>query len=220
VLYHWARTSNPFTVTLVDSAATSAWDTALASASSDWSVSSVLDTVVAPGATDKRTRRRCAAVTGQVRVCNDTYGNNGWLGIAGIYLSGSHITKGYVALNDTYFNTSTYNTPSWRQSVMCQEVGHTFGLDHQSEDPNVNMGTCMDYYKFPNLKPNAHDYAQLASIYDHLDATTTIANSTSAPPGRSKPFSQAGRANGSVYVDYLPGGVTRVTHVFWTPFGE
>ena len=33
--YHWARTSNPFTVTLVDSAATSAWDTALASASSD-----------------------------------------------------------------------------------------------------------------------------------------------------------------------------------------
>ena len=108
--YHWARTGNPFTITLVDSASTTAWDSALGGASSDWSASSVLDAAVTGGATDKRTRQRCAAVTGQVRVCNYTYGQNGWLGIAGIYLSGDHITKGYVKLNDTYFNTSTYNT--------------------------------------------------------------------------------------------------------------
>jgi hypothetical protein len=39
-------------------------------------------------------------------------------------------------------------------------------------------------------------------------------------PGDAKPFSQASHANGSVRVDHLPGGVKRVTHVFWTPCGE
>ena len=235
--YHWARTTSTFTVTLVDSAATSEWDTALQSASNDpdpvkldWSYSSVLDTVVTAGAIDKRTRQRCVAPTGQVRVCNYTYGNNGWLGIAGIYLSGDHITKGYVKLNDTYFNTSTYNTPSWRSLVTCQEIGHTLGLHHQDEAYGPpNLGTCMDYtndpdgggaYLLKNVSPNQHDFDQLASIYAHTDGTTTIASSTAALPGRAKPFSQASRANGSVYVDHLPGGVTQVTHVFWTPPGE
>ena len=49
-------------------------------------------------------------------------------------------------VNDTYFNTAKYNTPVWRNLVMCQEVGHTLGLDHQDEIfDNVNLGTCMDY---------------------------------------------------------------------------
>lgn len=217
--YHWARTSNAFTVTLVDSLSTSGWDTALTAAGTDWSTSNVLDTAMVTGSTDKRTRQRCAAVNGQVRVCNYTYGNNGWLGVAGIYASGDHITKAYVKLNDTYFNTSTYNTPEWRRSVTCQEVGHTFGLDHQSEDPNVNMGTCMDYYKVPNEKPNSHDFQELANIYGHLDATSTVGSSTSTRPGLAKPFSQASRANGSVYVDHLPGGFTLVRHVYWKPSG-
>ena len=228
--FHWARTSNPSTITLVDSASTSAWDSALTGASNDWSASSVLDTVVTVGATDKRTRQRCAAVTGQVRVCNHTYGQNGWLGIAGIYLSGDHITKGYVKLNDTYFNTPTYDTAPWRSLVACQEIGHTFGLDHQDEAFGApNLGTCMDYTNDPdgggiygpsNEHPNQHDYDQLALIYSHLDSTTTIVNGAAVLPGKARPFSQASRANGSVYVDHLAGGVTRVTHVFWTPFGE
>ena len=59
--------------------------------------------------------QNCRATLGRVEVCNGNYGNTGWLGIAGIYLSGTHITKGYVKVNDTYFNTATYNTPEWRQ---------------------------------------------------------------------------------------------------------
>lgn len=217
--YHWARTTSSFNLTLVDSVSTGAWDAALGAASTDWSKSTVLSTAIGSGATDKKTRQRCAAPTGQVRVCNHTYGNTGWLGVAGIYASGDHITKAYVKLNDTYFNTSTYNTPEWRRSVTCQEVGHTFGLDHQSEDPNVDMQTCMDYYKVPNQSPNGHDYEQLAIIYGHLDATSTVGGSTSTRPGRGKPFSQASRANGSVYVDRLPGGATLVRHVYWRPPG-
>jgi hypothetical protein len=106
-------------------------------------------------------------------VCNAKYGNNGWLGIASIWISGSHITQGTVKMNDTYFNTATYNKPSWKQMVLCQEIGHTFGLDHQDENfNNQNLGTCMDYSNDParddgqgnNLHPNAHDYNQLAHI--------------------------------------------------------
>jgi hypothetical protein len=40
---------------------------------------------------------------------------------------------------------------------MCQEVGHTFGLDHQDENfNNTNLGTCMDYTNDPstNQHPN------------------------------------------------------------------
>ncbi|MER3404496.1 MAG: hypothetical protein C4289_04465, partial [Chloroflexota bacterium] len=180
--YHWARTSNPFTLMLGDNVS-STWDPYLGEASSDWSQSSVLDTTVVPGSTDPR---RCRPTAGRVEVCNAKYGYTGWLGVAQIWVSGSHITQATVKLNDTYFNLSAYNTPAWRRLVMCQEVGHTFGLDHQDENfSNPNLGTCMDYTNDPdgppsNEHPNQHDYDQLALIYSHLDSTTTIAG---AAPG-------------------------------------
>jgi hypothetical protein len=40
--YHWARTSNPFTITVIDSMTTS-WDDNLNAAISDWSASSVMN---------------------------------------------------------------------------------------------------------------------------------------------------------------------------------
>jgi hypothetical protein len=175
--YHWARTSNPFTVKL-GSNVTSAWSSYLSTASTDWSKSTVLDTTVVAGAG----LRRCGAVAGRVEVCNDTYGSNGWLGLASIWLSSGHISQGTVKLNDTYYASTKYNTPAWRASVMCQEVGHTFGLAHNDEDFSTINGTCMDYANDPtqNQHPNAHDYDMLASIYSHLDSTTTI--QTTNPP--------------------------------------
>ena len=170
--YHWARTSNPFTLKLGDNVS-SQWDAALSTASADWSQSAVLRTAIVPGSSGKN----CKATAGMVQVCNSTYGRNGWLGIAQIWASGTHIVQGTTKLNDTYFNTKTYNTPAWRALVMCQEVGHTFGLDHQDENfSNANLGTCMDYTNNPesNQHPNAHDYAQLETIYAHLDSSTTV----------------------------------------------
>ena len=181
--YHWARTSNPFTLKLGDNV-TAAWDNYLVSSSLDWNVSAELETTVVAGMANPKT---CKAVTGRVEVCNSKYGNNGWLGIASIWASGSHITKATTKLNDTYFNTAKYNTPAWRQFVVCQEVGHTFGLDHQDEIfDNLNLGTCMDYTNDPdgtilgqldNQHPNAHDYEELGAIYAHLDAVTTVFSS-------------------------------------------
>ena len=179
--YHWARTSNPFTLALGDNVSSS-WDAYLATTSSDWHLSSVFQTSIVPGGT---TPKRCRPTSGRVEVCNAPYGNNGWLGVAQIWLSGGHIIQGTVKLNDTYFNTATYNTSEWRNMVMCQEVGHTFGLDHQDENfNNTNLGTCMDYTNNPstNQYPNAHDYGELALIYAHLDSTSTA----NAPLARTK----------------------------------
>lgn len=172
--YHWARQSNPFTLKLGDNV-TSAWDSYLATTSSDWTQSTVLNTTIVAGQAGNA--RRCRPTAGRVEVCNTTYGNNGWLGIAGISITGGeHITQGYVKLNDTYFNTATYNKPAWRNLVMCQEVGHTLGLSHNDEDFNTTNGTCMDYSNDPNPNqhPDQHDYDQLEAIYAHLDSTTTV----------------------------------------------
>lgn len=181
--YHWARTSNPFTLKLGDNVS-SAWDSYLATASSDWNISTVLDTTIVAGGT---TPRLCRPTSGRVEVCNRAYGRNGWLGVAQVWVSGSHITQGTVRLNDTYFNIPAYNTPAWRNLVMCQEVAHTFGLDHQDENPNnANLGTCMDYTNNPstNQHPYAHDYEELEIIYGHVDSSTTIKAPTSStmPP--------------------------------------
>ena len=81
---------------------------------------------------------------------------------------------------------------------MCQEVGHTFGLDHQDETfKNLNLGTCMDYTNYPegdvhdnfdygpeNVMPNDHDFEELVTIYNsHFDSTTTVKQSVNSRPG-------------------------------------
>lgn len=193
--YHWARTANPFTLKLGDNVST-AWDAHLASASTDWTQSNALNTLVVSGQTDPK---RCRSVSGRVEVCSNKYGFNGWLGVASIWVSGSHITKGTVKMNDSYFNTVTYNTPPWRRLVMCQEVGHTLGLDHQDENfSNSNLGTCMDYTSDPdgppsNEHPNAHDYEQLEAIYAHLDSITTLSNFITGSKNRNDAIGKEGK---------------------------
>jgi hypothetical protein len=77
-----------------------------------------------------------------------------------------------------------------------------------------------------NEHPNQHDYDQLAAIYAHLDGSGGGKPCNPRKPnckpagGNAPPFSWASRANGDVYVDALPSGGHRITHVFWTPFGE
>lgn len=181
--YHWARTSSdPLRIELVD-AVTPAWKPFLAEASVDWTASSVIDSPIVP-----TTAKGCKATIGKVTVCNGKYGRNGWLGIAQVWLSTpGHIVQGLVKLNDTYFSMAQYSSPALKRLVTCQEVGHTYGLDHQDEDfNNANLGTCMDYAANPegppsNEHPNAHDYEELEEIYSHVESaqasSTTTGNS-------------------------------------------
>lgn len=169
--YHWAHTTSSFDLIAVNSL-TSDWDPYLSQAAGDWSLSSVLNLNEEASDTSNRTRRRCKGPSGKVRVCNLAYGNTGWLGIAGISIDANgHITTGYTKLNDTYFADPFYDTFEWRQSVTCQEVGHTLGLDHQDEDfNNTPLFTCMDYQNPPYPYPNQHDYDELDIIYAGTDS--------------------------------------------------
>jgi hypothetical protein len=180
--YHWARTANPFTVPLGDNVtntAASNWESALSAAAADWTRSSVLDSPVVAGST---TGRKCRATEGRIEVCNARYGLNGWLGVAQIWLAEGHITKGTAKMNDSYFDSSRYDATAKRH-VMCQEVGHGYGLGHQDES-GADLNTCMDYADaLDNPSPNAHDYQQLATIYGHLDATSTLSGATAAGKG-------------------------------------
>jgi hypothetical protein len=223
--FHWARESNPFTVKLGKNLST-AWTSYLTSASADWNNSDVLFTTTVTGGTNPST---CAPTAGRVEVCNAAYGTTGWLGVAQVWVSrGSHITQGTVKVNDTYFNQARYNSPSWRQQVMCQEVGHTFGLDHQDENfNNANLGTCMDYTNDPdgppsNVSPNSHDFEELAIIYGHFDSFTSVRAATGQANAALHNVSEWGHlvkvAHGGktqIFERQLPNGQRVVTFVIW-----
>ena len=225
--YHWARTSNPFTLKLGDNVS-GLWDGMLVTASSDWSKSTVMDTTIVAGGTRPKT---CRPTAGRVEVCNANYGNTGWLGVAQIWITGSvHITQGTVKNNDYYFGSSSYayNNTAEMQHVICQEVGHTFGLAHQDES-GISLNTCMDYYHNTSASdtksthPNQHDYDELVTIYSHLDSTTTVGN---MPAGMAKGDFNSRKEWGqlvhtsadgreSTFVRDFGHGFLVVTHVIW-----
>ena len=223
--YHWARTANPFSLNVGDNVSGS-WDTYLATANADWSATSIMDLASVPGSSNKR----CAMTAGTVQVCNGTYGNNGWLGLATINITGgTHITQGSAKMNDTYFNTAKYNNPNEKLHVICQEVGHTFGLGHTSEDGS-SQNTCMDYFSNTGANatstlsthPNQHDHDQLASIYAHLDSSSTLAPAAAASAGMAgRPGAvphrseRSDRGNHSVIVEHFIDGSARITDVLW-----
>ncbi len=220
---HWARTANPLQLQLGRNL-TGGWASVLDTTSADWSQSPVVDTTVVAGGTNPR---RCNPTAGRVEVCNSSYGTTGWLGVASVWASGSHVTRATVKVNDTYFNTAKYNTAAWRNSVMCQEVGHTLGLGHNDEDFSTVNGTCMDYADDPTLNqhPDAHDYEQLAAIYSHTDTTNTAvsssgpANSAAAALhgqdewGRAVRFTSDGRP--VIFERELGQGERLITFVVW-----
>ncbi len=186
--YHWKGTGVR-TIHLIDSV-TNTYDSNLNTAASEWSnpiggfVKKIDAVIDGGGDSSTGTRSTCPAASGKVRVCNYEYGTTGWLGVAQIWIyrgGDGHIAQGTVEINDTYMTSSPYNANGYPQFVMCQEVGHTFGLDHQdTTQHNVNLGSCMDYTHDPdgseawrgglsNEHPNAHDFEELAIIYSHDD---------------------------------------------------
>jgi hypothetical protein len=246
--YHWNLSTaqsleNP--LTLGDNLTTAAWKNSLAGASSDWN-ESVLKNQVTAGTSNAN----CDPTLGQVEVCNGAYGPNGWLGIAQIWAyrgRDGHIAQAVVKLNDTYFALPQYAAPAWQVFVMCQEVGHTFGLDHQDEAfTNANLGTCMDYTNDPdgsilgqlsNEHPNAHDYEMLQSIYAHLNDTSTgggkgkgggngggkkpadvgASVTLNGPAEWGQAVAQDAQGRNSRYVRNLGSGIEVITHVLWAP---
>jgi hypothetical protein len=243
--YRWATPSGTLDVK-VNAAVTATWAGFVDEAISDWEVSP--DLVLGRRNNVAVSRKKCTPIDREILVCNDLYGQRGWLGIASIWTDANgRIAKGTTKLNDTYFNLARYNTDAWRRLVTCQEIGHDFGLAHQDEGfDNLNLGSCMDYTNDPtgtagtngtksNEHPNQHDYDQLATIYAQGDGYSSANGSVSTNFGLrdfGRPAAQgdsAGDGPGEwgrsihqdeqgrpdVFVQELPGGRRKITHVFW-----
>ena len=187
--YHWGRTSQDFPLQVIDSN-TPDWDGELAQTLTDWSKSTAFNLSVTGYDDSSRTRKLCRAVSGKIRSCNASYGNNGWLGLASINISGDHITQGTSKMNDSY--SAQFAVQNQRDHVMCQEIGHLFGLGHTSEDGS-SQNTCMDYSQSStSTRPNQHDYDLRASKYAHLDSINTYSTSMAATPLTAAQHSMAG----------------------------
>ena len=223
--YHWRRTTTQISPPVGDNV-NSAWDSYLTAAVSDWNASTRIQSSKVSG---QSTPSTCVPKAGRIEVCNYSYGNTGWLGIASVWLSGGHISQATTKLNDSYYGSgSSYNTPAWRAAVTCQEIGHDYGLAHQDEDFSTDAtNSCMEYTNVPagNEHPDSHDYNQLASIYNHID-------SAGSGPGNPTPPALAigntmkdwGRVIGTDKQGHwnkferdLGNGVKVVTHVTWLP---
>jgi len=202
--YHWGRSCStcPAVITVYSSTTTTntSWPSHLNAAilgdasnpntanRRGWTNSAALSLTIAAGSTSSTTRSSCPAVNAAVRVCNYTYGANGWLGLAQINLvsGSSHIAWGTAKMNDSYFNSGYPNTE--KRHVMCQEVGHDFGLGHTSENGS-SQNTCMDYYQntgasdWTSTGPNQHDFDQLLTQH-HFGAKLFIPDNFVTVPYR------------------------------------
>ena len=217
--YHWKRTSAQITPPVADNV-TSAWDSYLRTANADWNRSTVIESPLVAGSANPRT---CKPTAGTIQVCNAAYGYNGWLGIASIWLSDGHISQGTTKVNDTYYASATYNTPAWRAAVMCQEIGHDYGLGHQDEDFNTDAtNSCMEYTNVPegNEHPDQHDYDQLLAIYNHLEAASNLPSSQAAlgnsPSEWGRVIDRDAHGRPHVFERDLGNGNRVITHITWT----
>ena len=207
---------------------TAPWDGILGPVSADWSASAVLDTPAVAGTV-------CAMVDGTVQVCNGEYGINGWLGLATILVPGDHIQSGTAEVNDSYFSTATYDDDIARRHVLCQEVGHTLGLNHQKKPRAFScMNENWGLFDLRYVSPDNHDYGTLEGVYEHLDGSgggggkggpdctekPTHPKCRQDAPGNSNgDFGKAvgqddnGRAN--QFEKDLGAGLKRITFVTW-----
>lgn len=100
--------------------------------------------------------------------------NANWLGVARISVdSAGHIQAGKVELNRLYLNSLTFD--EW-DHVVCQELGHIWGLDHNFDGSSGGSpdDTCMNssLHLGEFTAPNVHDAEQLNAIYGHTDAVS------------------------------------------------
>jgi hypothetical protein len=159
--WHWAKTSSTRTLVISDGVSGD-WDSVFSGVRSDWN-SSLNGTGISLALGSSGVN-----ITTQSR----RWGNNGWLGLAQVWIKGTHITRASVKLNDYYdwYYGDARNPLAAKQQVFCQEVGHTLGLDHQ--DSNSCMNDTNDLLTSPFPHPNAHDGEELRLVYNHIDSTT------------------------------------------------
>lgn len=108
-----------------------------------------------------------------ISVADGYYGNTGWGGLATIIdSSGSYITHAHAEVN------LSYNPSASRiLGIFCQEIGHTFGLDHSNDG-------CMGLSYYNNLTTTVpHNWNDINSMYSFA-GTASVQGLTAAPGTR------------------------------------
>ena len=102
--------------------------------------------------------RSCQRSRPCVVVYEGHYGRNGWFGVTEAWTSsrGRLASPSLIKLNDSYPQSARV-----RRSVVCQELGHALGLDH-----NARRTSCMDDGAYAT-RPDRTDLRALAALYRH-----------------------------------------------------
>lgn len=105
-----------------------------------------------------------------ISVWCDNFGDTGWKGLASLEdvdwdtwhcFWWCKIKHGHARENTYYGQSGGASSESRRRGTLCQEIGHTFGLDHS------NTGGCMakSYYTPWSNVTNAHNWADVNAMY-------------------------------------------------------
>jgi hypothetical protein len=142
--YQWNVHNPPFTVSVTDHTSAS-WAGRVQRAAADWSLSSTVDVKVGK--------------SGKVDIYDGDYGPT-YCGWAVFYFHGGSVAKVLIYLNDTCLSDPSNE---FRQTVLCQEMGHALGLgDHRTDVPATP--SCMAPQNY-GPSPNQDDFDQLAAVY-------------------------------------------------------
>ncbi len=166
-IYHWD--SDSLNLGVVDKTTSSEWDGEVVASIDDWVV---LGTPITAYAVE---RGRAPVTVGEGF-------STQWLGLAQIWIEDGHITKGKVTLNTNLLFGGRYGSNAPRH-VLCQEIGHIWGLDHNRDELDTCMNDCFNETTEADwlacldaplgITPNLHDTEQLNLMYDHEDSGGT-----------------------------------------------
>lgn len=181
-LHHWRRANAAIRQIPIRRMHSAIWIARYATAYADWRNPAMTKVRPIQGAIGGPSNT-CPPVLNQMTSCDGAYGNTGWLALTSIWANaGGHISQTTSKLNNKYFNMPPYNTVAYRQYLICQQIGRSFGLALANGVPNNrNTGSCMDATNDPdggpggasptdpnNLHPNAHDYAVVNAKHNHI----------------------------------------------------
>lgn len=175
-LPHWAHSTIPFNLPLLNSSSKNWTKNHLPRITADWQTPKVM----AFATTQGNNSDPCYLYPEMINFCSVNDKNDGIAyGQYSYWNETGHIVTAAFVLNDAYFYdpNSYFGTPEMRNKMLCLEVGFTLGLDFRYNEPDTSK-TCMDPLNsidrvLNQQDPDAQDYTQLKTQYNHLDDTSS-----------------------------------------------